>query len=81
MEESTMSEWHCLHMDDTLTAMVTSDGRRFLVHLREPPGEHRRPVEFHRWTLADALGAADRLVQAYYPHDCGEYGCGEWQKL
>ena len=76
-----MSEWHCDHLDDTLTAMAISDGARFLVRLREPPGEHRHPIEFHRWTLKDAQKAADRLVQAYYPHDCRESGCGAWRKL
>ena len=76
-----MSEWHCLHLDDTLTAMAISDQGRFLVRLREPPGEHRHPIEFHRWTLRDAQRAADRLVQAYYPHDCRESGCGSWEKL
>ena len=76
-----MSEWHCLHLDDTLTAMAISDGPRFLVRLREPPGERRNAIEFHRGTLAEARRAADRLVQAYYPHDCREHGCGEWRKL
>jgi hypothetical protein len=76
-----MSEWHCPHLDDTLTAMAISDRGRFLVRLREPPGEHRNPIEFHRWTLDDARRAADRLVQAYYPHDCSAHGCGAWYKL
>ena len=76
-----MSEWHCLHLDDTLTAMAISDNGRFLVRLREPYGERRNPVEFHRFTLKDALASADRLVQAYYPHDCRECWCGEWEKL
>jgi hypothetical protein len=68
-----MSEWHCLHLKDTLTAMAIADRGRFLVRLREPAGENRSPVEFHRWTLKDA--------KAYYPHDCGECGCGEWEEL
>ena len=76
-----MSEWRCYHLDETLTAMATSDNGRFLVRLREPPGEARHPIEFHRLTLKEALKAADRLVQAYYPHDCQEHGCGEWRKL
>ena len=76
-----MSEWHCTHLDDTLTATAVSEHGRFLVRLREPPGERRHPVEFHRVVLKDALKAADRLVQAYYPHDCLEYGCGAWRKL
>lgn len=76
-----MSEWHCLHLEETLTAMAVSDKGRFLVRLREPPGESRHPIEFYRWTLRDALKAADRLVQAYYPHDCHECGCGEWRRL
>jgi hypothetical protein len=76
-----MSVWHCSHLDDTLTAMATADRGRFLVRLREPPGQHRHPVEFHRWTLKDAKQAADKLVQAYYPHDCREHGCGEWEEV
>lgn len=76
-----MSEWHCYHMDDTLTAIVSADNGRFLVRLREPPGQHRNPIEFHRWTLRDARSAADRLVQAYYPHECSDSDCGGWEEL
>jgi hypothetical protein len=76
-----MSVWHCLHLNESLTAMAISDGGRFLVRLREPEGERRHSIEFFRWTLKDAMKAADRLVQAYYPHDCAECECGEWRKL
>jgi hypothetical protein len=76
-----MGEWHCLHLDDTLVAIVVSDTRRFLVRLREPEGERRHPLQFHRWTLRDARAAADKLVQAYYPHDCSAHGCGGWEEL
>jgi hypothetical protein len=76
-----MSEWRRFHMDETITAMAIPENKRFLVHVREPPGEHRNPIEFYRWNLQDAKEAADRLVQAYYPHDCDEQRCGEWRKL
>ena len=76
-----MSEWRCYHLDETLAAMAISDGGRFLVRLREPAGESRHPIEFHRGTLKEATRAADGLVQAYYPHDCRERGCGAWHKL
>jgi hypothetical protein len=76
-----MSEWHCTHLHGILTAMAISDRGRFLVRLREPQGENRHPIEFHRWTLREAREAGDRLVQAYYPHDCSEYDCGAWWKL
>jgi hypothetical protein len=75
-----MSEWRRFHMDETITAMAIPETRRFLVHVREPPGEHRNPIEFYRWNLQDAKEAADRLVQAYYPHDCVEHRCGRWRK-
>ncbi len=52
-----MREWHCFHLDDTLTAMATSDGRRFLVRLREPAGPRRNAIESHRWTLTGAMAA------------------------
>jgi len=68
-------------MDDTLVAFVTADLSRYLVRLKEPEGERRNPVEFYRWTLRDARKAADRLVQAYYPHDCADCSCGEWEEL
>jgi len=75
-----MSEWQCYHLDDTLTAIVVSDGHRFLVRMREPAGENRQPIEFFRWTLKDARKAADRLVQAYYPHECDKSCCGLWRE-
>ena len=76
-----MGVWHCLHMNERVTAVVTSDRNRLLVFLREPPGESRHPIEFHRWTLKEAMKAADRLVQMYYPHDCSEAECGRWHKV
>ena len=81
IEESRMSVWQCFHLNDTLTAMAISDRNRFLVSLREPMGADRHVIEFYRWTLRDAMKAADRLVQAYYPHNCSECGCGRWRKL
>src|SRR5206468_11494308 len=80
-EGSRMNVWQCLHLNETLTAIVISDRNRFLVRLREPPEEHRRPMEFYRWTLNDAKRAADRLVQVYYPHECSDSKCGRWRKL
>ena len=75
-----MSTWQRFHLSETLKAMATSDNGRFFVQLREPAGESRNPIEFYRWNLADARNAGDRLVQAYYPHDCDE-SCGNWFKL
>lgn len=75
-----MSEWHCFHLDETITALVTSENTRFLVRIREPEGESRNPIDFYRGTLKEAQRAADRLVQAYYPHQCDEHTCGRWQK-
>lgn len=60
--------------------MAIPDNRRFLVHVREPPGGNRHPVDFYRWNLEEAREAADKLVQDYYPHDCDEGRCGEWRK-
>ncbi|HEX5708988.1 MAG TPA: hypothetical protein VFX96_16930 [Pyrinomonadaceae bacterium] len=75
-----MSTWRRYHLDETLAALAIPDGRRFFVCLREPPGETRRPVEFYRWKLDDARRAADKLVQAYYPHDCDASACGDWKQ-
>jgi hypothetical protein len=75
-----MSEWRCLHLDGSITAMVIPENRRFLVRMREPAGESRNPIEFYRGTLKEAQRAADKLVQAYYPHQCSEDTCGQWQK-
>ena len=76
-----MSEWHCLHLEDTLTAIVVSDMNRFHVRLREPQGQRRNSIELYRGNPKEAQRAADRLVQAYYPHDCEECGCGTWARL
>ena len=80
-EQYDMNEWHCLHLNESVTAMIISDRNRFLVRLREPQGDAHHSIEFYRWTLKDAMKAADRLVQAYYPHACSDSGCGEWWKL
>ena len=76
-----MSTWRRFHLEDSIKALATSENHRFFVQLREPPGANRQPIEFYRWNLADAKLAADRLVQAYYPHDCSDESCGEWRNL
>ena len=76
-----MSHWQRSHMEESLKALATPDNHRFFIQVREPPGEHRNPIEFYRWTLKDALEAADRIVQAYYPHDCNLEVCGVWKKF
>ena len=75
-----MSVWYRFHSEDSIKAIATSDGRRFFVKIREPIGGNRHPLEFYRWKLAEAQEAADRIVQAYYPHDCGAAGCDIWRK-
>lgn len=60
--------------------MAISDQRRFFVCVREPHGEHRQPLEFYRWKLDEAKEAADKVVQAYYPHECDAQVCGRWEK-
>jgi hypothetical protein len=75
-----MGEWHRSHLDETVTAFATPEQGRFVVNLHEPPGGSRPPFEFYRSNLHEAQRAADRLVQAYYPHDCAERRCGEWRK-
>jgi hypothetical protein len=75
-----VSTWHRFHLNETLKALAISDNNRFFVRLREPPGESRHPLEFYRWNLRDAQEAADRVVQAYYPHECDEQICGAWRK-
>jgi hypothetical protein len=72
--------WQRLHLDGALGALAVPENQRFLVRLREPPGEKRNPIKFYRWNLPEAQSAADRLVQAYYPHECDET-CGPWKKL
>jgi len=76
-----MSTWRRFHLEDSIKALATSENHRFFVQVREPPGQHRQPIEFYRWNLPEAKSAADRLVQAYYPHDCDTKICGEWHKL
>ncbi|HEV7842111.1 MAG TPA: hypothetical protein VGO69_00365 [Pyrinomonadaceae bacterium] len=76
-----MSTWHRFHLDETIKALAISDNNRFFVSVREPPGESRQPVEFYRWTLGAAQEAGDKVVQAYYPHECDEQQCGSWQKF
>jgi hypothetical protein len=63
-----MSTWYKFHLEETVKALAFSDNHRFFVQVREPPGQHRHPLEFFRWSLRDAQEAADRVVQAYYPH-------------
>lgn len=75
-----MSTWHRFHQDQTIKAMATSDNNRFIVSVREPPDENRNPLTFYRWNLRDAQEAADRVVQAYYPHDCSDEICDVWRK-
>ena len=72
--------WRRFHLDETITAMAIPENPRFLVHVREPPGESRNPIEFYRSNLRDAREAADRLVQLYYPHECDAQLCGGWRK-
>ena len=76
-----MSYWERLHLDDTVKALATPDNHRFFIQIREPVGESRNPIEFFRWTLTEAQDAADRIVQAYYPHHCDTESCGTWQKV
>ena len=75
-----MSSWHRFHLNESVKAMAISDQRRFFVCVREPEGEQLRPLEFYRWKLSEAQEAADRVVQAYYPHECDLLTCGAWQK-
>ena len=76
-----MSIWTRQHLSDTVKAIATSDNHRFFIQVREPPGEHRQPIEFYRWTLREAQNSADRIVNAYYPHDCDEDNCVVWRKF
>jgi hypothetical protein len=76
-----MSTWHRFHLNETLKAMATSDNHRFFVHFREPYGEHRNPPEFYRWNLSDAKDSADRIIQAFYPHECDEGTCSAWRRV
>lgn len=77
-----MSEWRCFHLDDTITAMVSMEMLgRYLVRMREPFDATRHPIEFYRGNLNEAFRAADKLIQAYYPHACDEATCGDWHKL
>jgi hypothetical protein len=75
-----MSAWHRFHLNETIKAIAVPDNKRFFIHIREPPGESRNPIEFYRWTLREAQEAADKIVQAYYPHECDGQICGMWRK-
>ncbi len=75
-----MSEWYRNHLDEKITALAIPDNRRFWVQMREHEGGSGYPAEFFRWNLRDAQKAADRLVQAYHPHECEESRCGQWRK-
>lgn len=76
-----MSYWSRLHLNESIKTITIPDNHRFFVQLKEPAGQQRNPIEFYRWTLEDAKDAGDRLVQAYYPHDCDETTCGIWRKI
>jgi len=76
-----MSNWYRYHLNSSLKALVTPERNRFFVNFREPAGEHREPISFYRWTLKDARESADRIVQAYYPHQCDTDSCDGWQKV
>jgi hypothetical protein len=76
-----MSTWRRFHLDETVKALATSDGSRFFVEVREPAGENRQPRSCYRSNLEDARVTADRIVQAYYPHECDDEVCGSWYKL
>jgi hypothetical protein len=76
-----MSHWSRLHLNESIRTLATHDTHRFFIQLKEPPGEERNPIEFYRWTLEEAKDAGDRLVQAYYPHDCDDSTCGVWRKI
>jgi hypothetical protein len=76
-----MSTWRRFHLQDSIKAFAISENHRFFVQVREPPGGDRHPIEFYRWNLSAAKAAADKLVQAYYPHECNEKTCDTWRKL
>jgi len=80
-QHTSMSTWRRFHLEETVKALAISENHRFFVQVREPPGGNRQPIEFYRWNLAEAKIAADKLVQAYYPHDCDEHTCGTWHKV
>jgi hypothetical protein len=75
-----MSYWLRCHLEDTVKALATPDNHRFLIQVKEPVGQQRKPIEFFRWTLEEAKDAADKIVQAYYPHPCEGGTCGNWKK-
>ena len=76
-----MSTWRRFHLDETIKAMAVSDSARFFVYVREPAGANRQPRDCYRSSLRDAQETADRIVQAYYPHECDEQVCDRWQRL
>ena len=75
-----MGIWLRHHLGETVTATAAPEGGRFFVHVREPSGAGRRPIDFYRWGLKDAQAPADRLVQEYYPHECDGQECGAWRR-
>ncbi|HKZ80791.1 MAG TPA: hypothetical protein VJ124_21135 [Pyrinomonadaceae bacterium] len=76
-----MSTWQRFHLNESVKALTISDNQRFFIRIREPHGENRHPLEFYRWNLREAQEAADRVVQAYYPHECDNETCGVWRKI
>ena len=76
-----MSYWQRLHSEESIKTLATPENQRFLIQVREPVGENRKPIRFYRWTLEEAQEAADQIVQEYYPHECEEGSCGPWKKL
>ena len=73
-----MSTWRRTHLNYEVTAVAAAENKRFLVYLSEAD-ESRRPIQFYRWNLEEAKTGGDRLVQAYYPHDCNFTSCQDWQ--
>jgi len=74
-----MSIWRRTHLDHKVTAVAAAENNRFFVYLREAD-LGRQPINFYRWNLEDAKAGGDRLVQAYYPHNCDSIHCPDWQQ-
>lgn len=75
-----MGAWRRFHLNERISAMAIPELGRFLVKVYEPEGEKRNPREYYCSNLKDAQSGADRVVQEYYPHDCDEQRCGNWEK-